>query len=382
MPRVLILGGGFGGLAAATELRQLVPEAEVVLIDRRDSFFMGFAKLWELAGVRDLEGGTRSLTDLADRGVRFVQADITSIDPAGRRVETSAGAFDGDALLVALGAGPPPVHRKMTQGADCFDLYDGDQVKAIGQALAGVDAGAVLVAILGVPFKCSPAPFEAVMIVDDLLRKRGVRDRVQVAISTPQPATMPVAGADASQYVATQLADRGIELLTKHAVIGVDHEGHTVRYGDDSEFHYRLLLAVPAASAPPVIRDGPLAGKSGFIEPEAHTLRTAFARVYAVGDCTLVPTAKFAIPKAGVFAAAEGVVAARNIVADLTGSGDEASFDGRGYCFLELPDRTVATVEGDFFAEPDPDVGITEVSQAQFRRKQDYEKARLALWLG
>ncbi|HWD07561.1 MAG TPA: FAD-dependent oxidoreductase [Actinomycetota bacterium] len=382
MPTVLILGGGFGGLAAATELRQLLPGAEVVLIDRRDSFFMGFAKLWDLAGVRDLAGGTRSLASLADRGVHFVQADITSIDPGARRVDTSAGTFAGDGLLVALGAGPPPAHQEMTAGPDAYDLYDGAQVKAIGRALAAVDGGSVLVAILGVPFKCSPAPFEAVLVVDELLRTRGARGGVQVAISTPQPGTMPVAGPGASQYVATRLAERGIELLTRRAVTGVDHAGHVVHYADGSAFSYRILLGVPAASPPPVVRGSPLAGNSGFIEPDRHTMRTAFERVYAVGDCTHVPTAKFAVPKAGVFAAAEGVVAARNLVRDLTGTGQEASFDGHGFCFLELPGQTVATVEGNFFAEPEPDVGITEVSEAQFRRKQDYEQARLATWLG
>ena len=68
-------------------------------------------------------------------------------------------------------------------------------------ALDAVDGGRVLVSILGGPFKCPPAPFEAALLVDARLRARGVRDRVGVAISTPQPITLPVAGPDASRYV-------------------------------------------------------------------------------------------------------------------------------------------------------------------------------------
>ena len=53
-----------------------------------------------------------------------------------------------------------------------------------------------------------------------------------------------------------------------------------------------------------------LEGESGWIEPDRRTFRTRFERVYAVGDCTVVPNATGQLPKAGVFAAAEGRVAA------------------------------------------------------------------------
>jgi sulfide:quinone oxidoreductase len=249
------------------------------------------------------------------------------------------------------------------------------------QAVAEVDGGLVLIAILGAPFKCPPAPFEATLIVDELLRQRGIRDRVRVAIATPQPMTLPVAGPDASRYLAGFLADRDIELLEKHVVRDVAPATRIVRFGDGSELEYRVLLGVPASAPPPVIRESPLAGPSGWIEPDRRTLRTAFERVYAVGDCTQVATAKGQLPKAGVFAAGEAQVAARNIAADL-GAAKPSTFDGHGFCFLELPGRRVGLVEGNFYAEPDPDVRLTEADEEQFRRKQDYERERLIAWLG
>ena len=382
MASVVILGGGFGGLAAAHELRSLLGERhEITLVDRNDRFYMGFAKLWDLAGVRPLALGTRSLSRLETMGVRFLQSSVTEIDPEQRCVTTDEGTLAVDALLVALGASPNPSHRVFLSGDDAHDLYDGDQLPAMHVSLESLETGRVIVSILGVPFKCPPAPYEAALIVDELLRKRGIRDAVEVAVTTPQPITLPAAGPDASRYVAGQLEDHGVELLAGHRVASVAGDSHRITFGDGSTVDYSILLGVPANLAPPVVRESALAAESGWVEPDKRTFRTRFDLVYAVGDCTSVPNATGQLPKAGVFAAAEGRVAARNIAADLVG-GQEASFDGHGYCFLELPGRKVAYVEGNFLAEPAPDVHITDATEEHYVRKQAYERELQDEWLG
>lgn len=50
--RTLILGGGFGGIAAGVELRRLQPEHEVVLVDRKPGFAMGLRKLWSWSATQ------------------------------------------------------------------------------------------------------------------------------------------------------------------------------------------------------------------------------------------------------------------------------------------------------------------------------------------
>src|SRR5947209_7353184 len=114
MASVVILGGGFGGLAAATELRTLLGDGhDITLVDRRDHFYMGFAKLWDLGGARPLADGTRSLSRLEARGIRFLRAAVTAIDPQRRVVTTDDGTLHADALLVAVGAVPSPAHRAL-----------------------------------------------------------------------------------------------------------------------------------------------------------------------------------------------------------------------------------------------------------------------------
>ena len=112
--RVLVLGAGFGGLELTTRLsEELGDEVEVTLIDKADGFVFGFAKLDVMFGRTTAEAVHHSYRDLVKPGVRFVQSTIRAILPALRRVETDAGTFEGDVMVVALGA---DLHPEATPG--------------------------------------------------------------------------------------------------------------------------------------------------------------------------------------------------------------------------------------------------------------------------
>src|SRR5215211_7165406 len=105
MKRVLILGGGFGGIATARRLKQTLDERdEVILVDRRDYFMVGFRKTWALTGQSTLEAGQRPLDSLTSLGVRVMRDDVTRINPADRTVWMGDQRLSGDALVLALGA--------------------------------------------------------------------------------------------------------------------------------------------------------------------------------------------------------------------------------------------------------------------------------------
>jgi len=375
MASILILGGGFGGLAAANELRARLPDNhDVTVVAADDRFYTGFAKLWDLVGTRSLEQGTASLLALEQRGIHFVQARITKIDPAERRVETEVGSFDADFLLVALGAGPGPEQFLHLQGP-AHDLYDANELPEMRADLAQLDAGTLVLAILGAPYKCPPAPYEAAFLLDEHLRGRGVRDAIELVVTTPQPMTLPAAGPEVSQFVADTLEDQGIELRTEQSVQAIDVDTRKVSFADGGQLQYTLLLEVPQAVPLQVVADSALAGEGGgWIQPDRETLLTRFERVYAAGDCTASPP-----PKAGIFAEAEARVAARNIASEIDG-GPGDRFDGTGYCFLEFPGQRASALEGHFFAQP-PEVHLAEPDTETFVRKQAFESERLRDWL-
>src|SRR5262245_9878111 len=112
--RVLILGAGFGGLEIASRLsEELGAAADVVLIDKADGFIFGFSKLDVMFGKADASNVKHFYRDIVKPGVRFVQTTIRSIDPHSKHVETDAGPFDTDIMVVALGA---DLHPDQTPG--------------------------------------------------------------------------------------------------------------------------------------------------------------------------------------------------------------------------------------------------------------------------
>lgn len=173
MAKVMVLGGGFGGLAAAHELRdRLDNEHEVVLVAEEDRFFVGYAKLWDLVGARPLREGTGRLSALDAHGIRFVRAHIFAIDPARRVVETSADRFDADYLVVALGAAADRQHLAAAESG-AHNLYDPGRLPAMRTELEQLTSGRVLVTVLGLPYVCPPAPYETAFLVEQHLRSRG-----------------------------------------------------------------------------------------------------------------------------------------------------------------------------------------------------------------
>jgi len=376
--RTLILGAGFGGLTVATELhRRLGADHEVVLVDRNEHFAMGLRKLWELVGHARIADGSRAREGLNRRGIRFLRRDVRTIDPQARSAALDGETIDADYLVVALGAEPRPdlVEGLTEHGHDVWDVAG---VPAAAEALARFDGGRIAIVIAGVPYTCPPAPYECAMLLDELLRARDVRDRAEIVVSTVQPLLLPNAGREGSAWIAEQLSARGVRFQVESPVERVE-PGRVVF--SDAQLEFDLLIAIPPHRAPQVVKASGLTGAGEWIAVDPATLETTHPRVFAIGDVTQIRLANgLPLPKAGVIAEHEGRRVAEAIVADVRGADSPPPFDGRGYCFIEVGASAAALVEGDFFAEPEPRVALTEVSAAHAEEKRRFETARLERW--
>jgi sulfide:quinone oxidoreductase len=371
--RVIVLGAGFGGLELSATLSAALGDAvEVVLIDRSDGFIFGFSKLELMFGRTTLDAVWHRYADIVKPGVRFVQATVEAIAPAAKRVQTDAGSFEGDVLVVALGADLDPAATPgLLEGG--YEFYTVDGAIAAGTALAGFEGGHVVVGVTGTPFKCPPAPSETALLVHDQLTARGLRERSSISLVMPLPAPIPPSP-PASEAVLEAFAERGIEFVPGALVTGLDVERGMVLIADGREIAYDLFLGVPRHHVPAVVAESGLA-VDGWIPVNSLTLQTSFPGVYAVGDVTSVGT-----PKAGVFAEGQAAVVARSIIATARGEQPTATYDGTGVCYLEFGDHRVATVTVTF-VQGQPPVGTMAGPSAELADdKVEFSRSRVIRW--
>jgi sulfide:quinone oxidoreductase len=350
--RVVILGAGFGGLELATLLSQeFGHEADVVLIDKADSFVFGFSKLDVMFGRASADHVQHRYADVVHPGVRFEQATVRALDPVTRQVTTDSSTFDADILVVALGADlDPGATPGLVEGGHEFYTVDG--AFKTREVLEQFSGGRVVVGVTSTPFKCPPAPSETALLTHDFLQDRGLLDESHVSLVMPMGVPIPPSP-QASEAILAAFAERSIAWHPSQLVRALDPDRNVALLSGGGELPYDLFLGVPVHRAPAVVVDSGLT-VDGWIPVNPLTLETRFPDVYAVGDVTSVGT-----PKAGVFAEGQATVVAAEIGARLRGSTASTTYDGRGICYLEFGHDMIAKVDVTFLNGQAP-AGVLE----------------------
>ncbi len=344
--------------------------------------------MWLMTGERaGLEEVERRMGNLRRPGIEWIHAAATGFDPEGRTVETDAGQLVGDYVVIALGAELAPESVPgFSQAA--HNLYAGRDAAELGELLAGFEGGRIVVLVAGAPFRCPAAPYEAAMLVEGLLRERGIRDRSEVSLYTPESVPMAVAGPVVGQALESFMADRGIAYHPQHSVTSIDSVSRTVHFAGQV-VPYDLLIGIPPHRAPALVVDAGLTDQTGYVPVHPQTLEiladvdnleTRYPNVYAIGDVTAIRLLNsMLLPKAGVFAEAHAQVVAAAISANIRGDPKPAGYDGNGFCYVEVGDGLAAYGSGDFYAFPGPRVKLELPTPEARRAKGEYERL-LDIW--
>lgn len=379
--RIVILGGGVGGLVVANKLKSaLNGKADIILIDKETRHIFSPSFLWLMLGLRKPEMLCKELSLLETKGIRYINAEVREIDSAKKRVRTSAEWFDYDYLVISLGADlHPDSVPGFTQSA--HNLYTLEGAQGLRDALKGFSGGRVAILVSGMPFKCPAAPYEAAMLIDYYLRNAGLRDKSDIQVWTPEPLPMPVAGPVLGNEVKDMLLSRGIGFNPNTKVISIESDKKEIVFEGGKRAGFDLLVGIPAHKAPQVVKDAGLLGESGWVSVDKGTLITKYENVYAIGDITGIklPNGKM-LPKAGVFAHFEAEIVAKNIAAEIRGIKPADVFDGRGYCFLEMGFGKAGFASGNFYAEPDPAVKLKTPGRLWHWGKIAFEKYWMWRW--
>ena len=390
--RILILGAGFGGLTTANLLQKNLSlssvEHQISIADSKDYFIMGLVNLWILSGIRTLEDSKIALSRLENKGIRYLNGEVTAIDPVSRTVTIKGNStirLGYDYLVIALGSefALEQVKGFLENGGS--NLYDAEQVPKLREKILSLKKGRIAICITSVPYKCPPAPYEASLLINDILVKSGRRDSIDIEIYSPTPIALPVAGTKVSQDVINLLDDNHVNFHPLHKIKSVS-DTKEIEFENGHRVNYDLLIGIPPHKVPAVIRNSDLI-KLGqnWINVDKFSLKTDYQNVFAIGDVNEIKVNEnVAIPKAGVFAEAQAKIVSQQIINDIENNRNKLSsskFDGKGFCFMEVGDKKAGYIATDFYNEVGPVTLLEPPSKESYEKKLDFERSKISEWL-
>ena len=346
--KILILGGGFGGVYAALRLDKTLardPEIEVTLVNR-DNFFLFTPMLHEVAASDlDLTNIVSPIRQLLKR-ITFFAGDVRSVDLDRRRVTLSHGS-DGhehevcyDYLVLALGSEtnfydlPGLSERALTMKTlgDAIHLRNRAVAcleEADTECAAAVRAPLVTFVVAGGGF----AGVETIGALNDFVRDAlryypHIRDdQVRMVLVHSGPVILPELGEELGRYAQHKLTTQNIEVLTGVRVAGMTDEG--VLLSDGSCVATRTMVWTAGTAPHMLLSSLPCAKEGGRLKVNEFLEVEGYENVWALGDCARVPDLRNAgkfHPPTAQHALRQGKVVANNVIAAVRG-GKRRSFD-------------------------------------------------------
>ena len=353
--RLLVLGAGTAGTMIVNKLRRRLKSGEwsITVVDSDDvhPYQPGF--LFLPFGIYTPDQINRSRHAFLPDGVDFVIAEVDRVDAAASSVTLTDGrSLAYDYLVIASGTTPRPEATPGMLGDEwrrsIFDFYTFEGSVALTAALQSFDHGRLVVHITDMPIKCPVAPLEFTFLADAWLRRRGLRDRVELVYATPLPGafTKPVA----SQAFGSMLEDRKIAVETDFLVERVDAERKVLVSYDEREIPFDLLVTIPLNMGADFVARSGLGDELNYVPVDKHTLRAkAHANIFAVGDASDIPTSK-----AGSVAHFSVETFVDNFLELIASKPMTGSFDGHANCFIESGDGKGVLIDFNYDTEPLP----------------------------
>jgi sulfide:quinone oxidoreductase len=335
---VLVLGGNFGGLTAALAVKhELHDDVDVRVVSASDRFLFNPSLIWLPFGKRDADDITFPLDPTFDsHDVDFVHAEATGLDLPSKKVETTAGPYDYDYLVIATG------YRNDFGAVEC--LGPGGNAYTITTLPEAERAGAGWRRFLDEPGDivvgategagCFGAAYEYLFNVSHQLRKAGLKKQVKLTYVTPEPMLghFGIGGLPHGESMLGMFLRK--EKITPVVDTAIDHvdDGRVVlEDGTGLDFAYAMIIP-PFLGQEVIARATDIADPKGYVKVRDTYQTEAYDDVYAVGIAAAVEAPwqtahAVGIPKTGLPTEQQAHVAAKNIVSQIKGEPLEAHKD-------------------------------------------------------
>ena len=302
--RIVVIGGGWGGISAARNLKTLMPDAEVTMVEPKPAFMSCPMSVHYIVGHRSAESLMQDFSALGKIGVRHLQDTAETIDRAARVVVTGAERLPYDFLVLSPGIdymedaipGFSEHRDKLPVG---FRAFEQQAVKA---ALDAYEGGNIVLSVPPMPFRCPIAPYERAAMFAEWMNDH---DKPGKVILLDQNPGIPIGKPVISTAFAELYADR-IEHVNGIEFQSVNADTKTIET-NDGKLTYGMASLVPPQQAAGLIRRAELGTR--WAKVEFPSFQSAFDEdVYVIGD-----SVGSRLPKSGHLALESGIRVAEHI---------------------------------------------------------------------
>ncbi len=323
--RVVVCGGGFGGLTVAKYLRQFNPQLEVIVIDKKDLFVScPYSNVW-LGGVQGVsfEDLCRSYVRPANKhGYSFLQGTITAIYRQKKSVVTDQGEIGYDYLVLAPGIEYD--YSKITQDAQKQKALQqacppalmpaGDHL-ALKKEIENFQGGNFIITVPSGKYRCPPAPYERACMVAYYFKKHKKDGKVVILDPREKPGAKPEGFLHSFKTLYPEI----IEYVPNVSIKDVDLEkkeiitesfNKTTLAMEEQKFAYTFANIIPENRANSLIDLANIEQvRGGWAVLEEPSFRSVSDdTLYVVGDAINYP-----YPKSGQMANSCGYLAAKDL---------------------------------------------------------------------
>lgn len=328
-PKVLVIGGNFAGLTAALSIKSdLQHDVDVTVVSKTKDFLFTPSLIWLPFGKRKKADITFPVAPTFENAmVEFKLGEATKIDPESQKVETTAGTFDYDYLVVATGyVNNFDTIPGLGLESNAFSItwLEGAEEAAVGWTRFLNDPGPVVVgATAGAA--CFGAAYEFVFNIAYQLKKHGLKKKVPITYVTAEPFAghFGIGGLPGGEkMLGTFFGMSGIEAITDVAIEEV--VPNEMRLKDGRKLPFKYGMVVPPFKGAEVVKSAPFGDEKGFVAVEDTYQAKGHDNVYAVGIAAAVnvpwATANpVGIPKTGFPTETMAHTAAKNIASQIRG---------------------------------------------------------------
>lgn len=337
-PHITILGAGFGALSSVRALRQRDRNARITLVAPRAELHYLPGSIWIPSGLRTREDLIVPLAPFFKRmDVQHVAADVTGLEEGGRSVLTSAGPVANDALVIATGGRfikkLPGIEHAITP---CEGLAAAEQIRDRLRAMTG---GTIAVGFAGNPQEPTAVRggpmFEFLLGIDTQLRREGRREQFELVFFNPSKEPGNRLGAKTVQRLLAEMAQRGISTHLGHKMVRFEADKVVTEGG---EFAADLILFMPGMTGNTWFDNTALVrSPGGLLQADAQCRVPGHERVYVVGDSGSFPGPDW-MPKQAHMADLQARAAAHNLLAEMAGGAQDATFKVELMCIIDALD--------------------------------------------